>query len=206
MESEPLGRGRGRPERSGDERARMRARIEACARDLFYREGYEAVSMRKIAAGLSCSTNTLYAYFDSKMDILAAVWADIFGQVFAELTPGVAAQETAAGRVQAFCEGYVRGWLVRPEEYRLVFMSGGVTQADVSAFLADERLAGAFEALLDGLAAHHGVTTEVPEVLRRRDYLLTAIHGVPHCLITMSGHPWPPADDLVRMAVDAALR
>lgn len=186
-------------------RAQMRAQIEACACALFHRDGYEAVSMRRIAAEMSCSTNTLYAYFDSKMDILAAVWADIFGRIFAGLLPRVAEQTTDAGRVAAFCDAYVSGWLERPDEYRLVFMSHGVTQADVSVFLGDERLARGFDILRDALAAHLGLAAEDPEVLKRRDYLLTTIHGIPHCLITMSGHPWPPAAELLEIAVAAAL-
>ena len=40
----------------------------------------------------------------------------------------------------------------------------------------------------------------------RGDYLVSALHGIAHCRITMSGYPWSPTDELVELATASALR
>ncbi len=43
------------------------------ARELFWRQGFQATSMRDIAARLECSKSALYNYFDSKDAMLVAI-------------------------------------------------------------------------------------------------------------------------------------
>lgn len=53
-----------------------RGRVIEAAMDLAREGGYEAVQMRDVAARADVALGTVYRYFSSKDDLLAAVWAD----------------------------------------------------------------------------------------------------------------------------------
>ena len=60
-------------ERRARERAQLRQQILSAARELFVNEGYENVSMRKIANKIEYSPTTIYLYFKDKADLLDSV-------------------------------------------------------------------------------------------------------------------------------------
>ncbi|MFM9862595.1 MAG: TetR family transcriptional regulator, partial [Micropepsaceae bacterium] len=68
---------RGRPPLSSDQVDMMRKRIADAARRLFRDEGFEAVSMRRLATEAGCTPMSLYTYFDGKIDVLRSVWGDV---------------------------------------------------------------------------------------------------------------------------------
>src|SRR5438067_5978426 len=60
-------------ERRGRVREAVRRAILAAARDLFVRDGYRNVSIRKIAERIEYSPAAIYGYFPSKDDIFYAL-------------------------------------------------------------------------------------------------------------------------------------
>jgi AcrR family transcriptional regulator len=60
-------------ERQGREREAIRRAILDAARDLFVRDGYQNVSIRKIAERIEYSPAAIYGYFPSKDDIFFAL-------------------------------------------------------------------------------------------------------------------------------------
>src|SRR5215831_8857515 len=60
-------------ERQGREREAIRRAILDAARDLFVRDGYQHVSIRKIAERIEYSPAAIYGYFPSKDDIFYAL-------------------------------------------------------------------------------------------------------------------------------------
>src|SRR5262245_35033197 len=60
-------------ERQGREREAIRRAILDAARDLFVQEGYQNVSIRKIAERIEYSPAAIYGYFPSKDDIFFAL-------------------------------------------------------------------------------------------------------------------------------------
>jgi AcrR family transcriptional regulator len=60
-------------ERQGREREAIRRAILDAARDLFVRDGYQHVSIRKIAERIEYSPAAIYGYFPSKDDIFFAL-------------------------------------------------------------------------------------------------------------------------------------
>src|SRR5215212_8696847 len=60
-------------ERRDRERLETRARIMDAARDLFAREGYDAVSMRRVAAAIEYSPTAIYGHFRDKKDLMFQV-------------------------------------------------------------------------------------------------------------------------------------
>lgn len=68
----------GTKERQDRERQAVRDSILTAARDLFVAEGYQSVSIRKIAERIEYSPAAIYSYFASKDDIFLALAAEGF--------------------------------------------------------------------------------------------------------------------------------
>lgn len=187
----------GRPAISDSKRLQMRREIADVAKRLFQDEGYAKVTVRRIARELECSPMSLYKYYDSKIDILHTLWGDVFNDLFDRLK-SVPKSDT---QFQDLGKTYVRYWLEHSDYYRLVFVSDGVTQSDVSLFLDSPELLQHFAILSQALTSTEGI--EPADVKLRLDAYICFLNGVAHNLITISDYPWPQADKLVDIAAKA---
>jgi AcrR family transcriptional regulator len=204
--AKPARKGRGRPALSTAQIEEMRAAIASSAMKLFREEGFEAVSMRRLAQEAGCTVMTLYKYFDGKIDVLRYLWGQVFGEMFDALDAVAARERDARRRLEAVALGYVAFWLARRDRYFMVFMSSGVTQADVSVFVAGDPVLPRFALFRDCLAKALGGRASAAEVTLKLDLLLCALNGIAHNLITISGYPWTEPKKLVRAAVGAIVR
>jgi AcrR family transcriptional regulator len=191
---------RGRPSASVEKIHSMKARIADKARSLFMAEGYAAVSMRRIAAGIGCAPMSLYTYYPAKIDILRHLWAEVFDRLFCELFQIADRKLEPLEELLTVSRHYVQYWLEHPEHYRMVFMSEGVSQPQVSVFVEGDEVSQQFQLFFKLMAQ----TTNEDEIGVKRlgESLICALNGIAHCQITMSGHPWSPADQLVTTIVN----
>ena len=83
-------RGLGIAERKGRERAEREARIVAAARVIAEREGWDAVTIRRLAEEIEYSQPVLYSHFENRDAIVAAVAVEGFREI------AVALQEAAS--------------------------------------------------------------------------------------------------------------
>jgi AcrR family transcriptional regulator len=201
----PERRTRGRPVRSTGQIADMRAQIAACAQKLFHREGYAAISMRRLAQETGCTAMTLYKYYNNKFDILQVLWADVFGELFDDLDRIAAAERDPKARLTAVALGYVTYWLEHREHYFMVFMSGGLSQADVTGFVSSSQTLARFDLLRTSLDIALGGDTDPEELRTKAELLLCMLNGIAHNLITIGGYPWSDHEKLVRRAIDGLL-
>lgn len=183
----------------------MRQTIESTALDLFQTEGYGAISMRRLARDVGCSPMTLYSYFENKIDILRALWVSVFDDLFRDLHQQASEVTNPAERLHVLSKGYVDYWLEHTEHYRMVFMVDGVSQPDVNTFIEDKDTLRRFTAFYEYVAdatAHNSSKSELKE---KGDFLVSALHGIAHCQITMSGFQWTKTDSLINQAVKAVI-
>src|SRR5215472_11841865 len=82
--------------------ASRRGEILAAAKCLFAEEGYEAATMRRIAAAVGVSGAALYVYFSDKEAILFAIAEETFGELLAALE---ASQRSSGDPLQRFRAG-----------------------------------------------------------------------------------------------------
>ncbi|WP_424338565.1 TetR/AcrR family transcriptional regulator [Henriciella sp.] len=184
----------------------MRSHISDCALRLFHEHGYDAVSMRRLAKEADCTVMTLYRYFDRKIDILTALWAEVFATLFDELD-AIAASETNANlRLNKIAFGYVDFWLSHREHYFLVFMSSGISQSDVSIFVDDDGVVERFDIFRQTIESVLGTRATKAETALKSQLLLCALNGIAHNLITISAYDWASPKDLVDAAVSGALQ
>src|ERR1044071_729343 len=75
--------------------APVREQIRDTARDLFAREGYESVSMRRIGAEIGCSPMGISRHYENKEELLLSICEDTFSRLIqlldeTRLGPGTA--------------------------------------------------------------------------------------------------------------------
>ncbi|MDX2031796.1 MAG: TetR/AcrR family transcriptional regulator [Blastocatellia bacterium] len=186
----------GSKERREREKENLRQEILDAARDLFVSEGYENVSMRKIAERIEYSPTTIYLYFEDK----AAIFESLCDESFAKL---VERQEALARkhrdpliRLRECGRAYIHFGLEHPNHYRVAFMQ----PQDVG----DAR---AFEDSM-GFKAFNFLRTTVEECVREKKFrrvdvdiasqaIWAATHGLTSLLITHTGFPWVEREKLI---------
>ncbi|HET7434544.1 MAG TPA: TetR/AcrR family transcriptional regulator [Thermoanaerobaculia bacterium] len=112
----------GPKERREREREEIRTAILDAARELFASDGYEAVTMRRIAEKIEYSPTAIYFHFRDKDALVRALCDHDFlqlAQQFAE----VATIEDPLEKLTRTGMAYLRFGLEYPNHYRLMFMT-----------------------------------------------------------------------------------
>jgi len=109
-------------ERREREREEIRTKILDAARELFVREGYEAVTMRRIADRIEYSPTAIYFHFRDKETLLREICDADFLTLAQQIT---AAAEIAdpIERLKATGLAYFRFGVDYPNHYQLMFMT-----------------------------------------------------------------------------------
>lgn len=99
----------------------MRSRILESAKALFAEDGFQNVSIRKIAEKIEYSPATIYLYFQDKDAILFALHNEGFRALFTRQKNRAKIADPVA-RLRGLLEGYLEFALQEPEYYDLMFM------------------------------------------------------------------------------------
>src|SRR5471032_1161736 len=99
----------------------LRSHILDAARVIVVRQGFDALSMRKLAEVIGYSPASLYLHFASRDAIAHALSVEGHAMLLAELHACDSVADTGA-RVKAMAHAYVAFGLTHPEVYRLIFM------------------------------------------------------------------------------------
>jgi AcrR family transcriptional regulator len=108
-------------ERKTRQKQALRERILDAARRIVIREGFAALSMRKIADAIEYSPATLYLHFESRDEIARALCAEGYEQLLASFEP-LAQIADPAERLKGLARAYVAFGVAHPQTYRLIFM------------------------------------------------------------------------------------
>jgi AcrR family transcriptional regulator len=112
----------GTSERRERERQELRTRILDAARELFAQEGYEAVTMRKIAERIEYSPTAIYFHFRDKETLLRELVDLDFASLAHELQK-IARIADPVERLRKTGRAYVGFGFSHPNHYRLMFMT-----------------------------------------------------------------------------------
>jgi len=110
-----------RPRLSAEAADGIRAEICAAAAKLYERDGYEAVTLRAIAAEMDRSQALPYRYFKNKEHIFAALRAMCFDRLTATMEAVRARGEPPLVRLHTMAHTFTAFAESKPAEYRLMF-------------------------------------------------------------------------------------
>ena len=162
--------------------ADLRRLILDQARHLLVADGYDALSMRKIARAVGCSATSIYLHFESKDALTHALIDEGMRQLYAALSAEDAADPLA--RLDALSRAYVRFGLDNPEYYQVMFQLHPERMARYPAedYRRARRNVELFAAALaDGEAAGALRVPASPDVAAH--VLWTALHGLVSLLL-----------------------
>lgn len=189
-------------ERRVRERVELRQRILDAARELFMREGYERVTMRRIAEAIEYSPTSIYLHFEDKDDLVRALCADEFARLL-EALPQQAPADPIEGLRQLGL-AYARFGLAHPNHYRFMFMTPREPHEHSD---EGQRAFGLLLAAVERALA--GGRFVEGDALGMAQVLWASIHGVIALLITWTAEQFPcqpPRPDLVEQLVENGIR
>ena len=200
-------------ERRERERQELRSRIMDAARRLFAEEGYEAVSMRRIAEAIEYSPTAIYLHFADKQALFNEICAEDFGRL-ATVFGKLGTVSDPVQRIREIGRTYVRFALEYPNHYRLMFMTPSAPDE-----VPPEQMAKRGNPDEDAYAFLRTTVREGIESGRFRPELTDAdlltqslwasVHGVASLQITHSTDvwvDWRPVEAIVDLTCTAGLR
>jgi AcrR family transcriptional regulator len=198
-------RPRGRPRRSAEHEQETRRRISQVASRLFAEEGFEAVSMRRLAQEAGCGTMSLYGYFPSKNAILRSLWEDCFAELFPRIQEA-SRRGTPRQRLERAATAFVNYWCEQPQHYRLVFLNQDHRSGEERYYVDSSPVIARFDLFRELIArvqaAGQGRAGE-PQV--QSEALICALIGLCHALITIPEFQWQPRAVLIAASLGIVL-
>ncbi|HEY3770230.1 MAG TPA: TetR/AcrR family transcriptional regulator [Candidatus Angelobacter sp.] len=178
-----------RPTKSRRTQIPLRDQIRDTARDLFAREGYESVSMRRIGAEIGCSPMAIYRHYENKEELLLSICEETFGRMIQLLDKTRQTPGTRLEVLRRCVQTIVDFHLSHPNHYKVTFMTvmppGPVAERKVAIgqHAMDRLRLGVREC-----AEAKGIEVDVEMAAQ---IIRVAIHGLASSLITTSKcYPW----------------
>ena len=196
----------GTKERRTREKEQLRHQILSAARELFVNEGYENVSMRKIADKIEYSPTTIYLYFKDKADLLDSVCKETLLNLLNTLELLKRDKSDPVEVLRKSGKAYVEFGLKYPQDYKLTFVVRPQFQKGLG---LQEGSVG--ERVFDYLRAM------VSECIRQERFrqvdveitgqaLWSAVHGVTLLLIDFPDFPWTDKDKLIDTVIQTMIK
>ena len=193
-------------ERRAREKEQLRYQILSAARELFVNEGYENVSMRKIADKIEYSPTTIYLYFKDKADLLDSVCKETLLNLLNTLDLLKRDKSDPVEVLRKSGKAYVEFGLKYPQDYKLTFVVRPQFQKGLG---LQEGSVG--ERVFDYLRAM------VSECIRQERFrqvdveitgqaLWSAVHGVTLLLIDFPDFPWTDKDKLIDTVIQTMIK
>lgn len=191
-------------ERRAREKEELRGQILQAAASLFVEEGFENVSMRKIADRIEYSPATIYLYFKDKAELCQSICVELFDLLCRDLE-ALQKQKLPPEEMLRQCfRTYIDFGLAHPQHY--VFTLGLPDPADLSVAMMEPGMR-AFDNLRQGLAR-----CMEAGVIERQDIEKTAqttwmmLHGITSLLITKRSFPFLDRETLIASGIDRIVR
>lgn len=191
-------------ERRARQKRYLRQEILDAASELFVRDGYENVSMRRIADKIEYSPTTIYIYFKDKGDLLEQVCKETFGGLVQRLTKIMGQPGDPIDRLKKGLLTYIEFGLENPHQYRATFMMPIPEGFDRTKYQQEDSPGmQAFSFLIRGVTdCVNAGKLPAMNVELAGQTLWAGIHGITSLLITKSWFPWVGRDKVIHSTVD----
>jgi AcrR family transcriptional regulator len=194
----------GPKQRREREKEVLRQEILDAARELFVNEGYENVSMRRIAERIEYSPTTIYLYFEDKAALLFAICEETFAKLAKKLEIIAKQYEDPVEALKKGCRSYIEFGLKYPNHYRVTFINHPQVGLGPEHYMRDGSM---------GMRAYSNLRHSVEVCIKQGllaetdvDAVAQAIwacnHGITSLLITKPHFPWVNRNKLIDLTVE----
>ena len=193
------------------EKAEFREEVLTAARRIVLEEGFDALTMRKIAEAIEYAPGTIYLYFDSRDAIAFELCRGGFEELLAALTPAMSIADPTE-RLHDLGRRYVRFGLENPETYRLIFMDDpkyaeiAFHEHSEAADSPGMRALGLLVSIFSELRDRKRLTRDA-EPAALAEMMWVAVHGIVSLKLTdVDSFPQTPADELLEVTTNSLVR
>ena len=191
----------GTSDRRERHRASLRREILDAASRLFVEEGYQRLTMRRLAERIEYSPTTIYLHFRDKDELLRAVCDETFSQLAGKLER---IRKSSTSPLEFLREGlktYVEFGLANPHQFAATFLRP--IPAGKTPEFEDSAGAKAFGMLRQGVqACRENGDIRTPDVEMTAQSLWASVHGLTALLITEQGFPFVERGALLEHTID----
>lgn len=186
----------------------LRQEILDAASELFVKDGYENVSMRRIAEKIEYSPTTIYLYFQDKTQLLEQVCQETFARLARILARIQDQHQDPVERLRRGLVAYIKFGLENPHHYRATFMMPVPEGVDHHHEESESDMGmQAFDFLRRAVSDYIAVKKlrdVEPEVVSQT--LWAGIHGLTSLLIIKCDHfPFVAVDKLIHSMTDTLI-
>ncbi len=195
-------------ERREKEQEDLRQKILDAASELFAKEGYANVSMRKIAQKIEYSPTTIYLYFKDKTDLLNQICDETFSKLIMDIEKIETTFYEPISCLRKGMRTYVDFGLKFPNHYEVTFIT------PISDYLGEEH--HPYEGSNGQKAFEHIVKMVTDSMkssqIKRGDVatisqtLWAGIHGVTSLLIAHKEFPFVEKDALIDNTIETLIK
>ncbi|MEQ1911993.1 MAG: TetR/AcrR family transcriptional regulator [Vicinamibacterales bacterium] len=195
--------------RRARQKAQLRQEIIDAARDILAREGYEQLSMRKVAERIEYSPTAIYLHFEDKRDLVFQVCEETFGRLVSELVTLETEFKDPVERLRHGMHRYVAFGLRHPQHYLATFVAVPLDQLpeDIERYNNPDshgmHALGIMRACVMACVEARTFRPVDADVTARA--LWAALHGVTALLIQMPNFAWGDQKAVVDSVVDTAI-
>jgi len=197
----------GSKQRREREKEALRQDILDAARELFIKEGYENVSMRRVAEKIEYSPTTIYLYFEDKASLLYAVCEETFAKLAKRMEAITLEGDEPIEALRTGCRAYVDFGLKNPNHYKLTFINHPHHPGDDKRHLREGSM---------GMRAYGNLRAEVEACINAKKFRVTDVeavtqmmwaggHGITSLLISMPDFPWVKKTELIDLMIDTLI-
>ena len=197
----------GSKQRREREKEELRQDILDAARELFVTEGYENVSMRRVAEKIEYSPTTIYLYFEDKASLLYAICEETFAKLAKRMESITKEGDDPIEVLRKGCRAYVDFGLKNPNHYKLTFINHPQHPHDKKRHLREESM---------GMKAYGNLRANVEACIIANRFRATDVetvtqmfwaggHGITSLLISMPDFPWVKKSELIDLIIDTLI-
>lgn len=191
-------------ERRARQKKFLRQEILDAASELFVRDGFENVSMRRIADKIEYSPTTIYLYFKDKAELLEQVCQDTFGRLSRLLARIMEQTGDPLQRLKRGLTAYIEFGVANPHHYRATFMMPIPEGFEKEKYTRPEspgmQAFGFLRRCIDDCA--RAGKLKVKDVELASQTMWAGIHGITSLLITYESFPWVGHEKVIHCMVD----
>lgn len=170
-------------ERRQRQRQELRGGILAAAREIASAEGWQSVTIRKIAALIEYSPPVIYEYFGSKDEILL----ELMRLGYAQQLKAIESAVRAASSPEEALLGIGRAWMdfafLSPDLYQVMYGLGGVPLSPAETSKEGEKISDSVGKVVEDFLRNTGA--EIEDIGGKVTLLWATVHGL--VALTMVG-------------------
>jgi AcrR family transcriptional regulator len=194
-------------ERRARQKEHLRAEILEAAREMFFKEGVEKVSMRAIAKKIEYSPTTIYLYFKDKSELFRSLCEEAFAKLEYELEEIKKTEDDPVECLRQGTVAYVNFGLAHPNHYRVVFMTTHPHGSDQTYKFSGSAGERSFLYMVSQIqrAMEQG-KFRPGDPVQAAQTAWSTMHGLTSLMITQPGFPWAERNTLIQHLADTLTR